>query len=264
MLVCLEESAEAKVRADYGSVCDSFVFIPAMTRYSTPGVAMKALNRFVDDALTTGASSAWSIGAIPFTGDGRDGRWIRYEDAVLALFADRPLRAVCLYDAHTTPKGIRDGVLRSHQSVVGDWVDSPGAAVETPPAPPWPSRKPDVVVTGAVSSEVRESLRRGFERSVSSESLADLLLVATELVSNATRHGAPPVETRAWHESASLVLQVRDAGTAVIDEYADLRPCTGGAHGGFGLFVVGQLADSVDTDRHEEGNTVTVHLPTQR
>lgn len=263
MLLCLEESAEAKVRADFGSMCASFVFIPAMTRYSTPGVAMSALNSFVDDAMSTGAPAAWSIGAIPLTGDGRDARWIRYEDAVVALFADRPLRAVCLYDAHTTPKGIRGGVLRSHQSVVGDWMDADGAAVETAPVP-WPGREPDLLVTGASSSEVRASLRRGFERSVSSESLADLLLVASELVTNASRHGAPPVETRAWHESATFVLQVRDAGSALIDEYADLRPCTAGAHGGFGLFVVGQIADSVNIDRHADGNTITVHLPAQR
>jgi anti-sigma regulatory factor (Ser/Thr protein kinase) len=220
---------------------------------------MAALNRFVDDAVSGGSAAAWSVGAIPLRDDGRDSRWLRYEGAVATVFAERPLRAVCLYDAHTTPLGIRDGVVRTHHSTKGDWTNGNGV-VPAPAVMPLPGRDADLVMTSASPPEVRASIRRFFGESLSAESLGDLLFVASELVTNATVHGAPPVETRAWNEPSGCVLQVSDGGTSVIDQYADLRPCAGGAHGGFGLFTIGQIADSVDIDHHAHGNTVTVHL----
>jgi hypothetical protein len=56
------------------------------------------------------------------------------------------------------------------------------------------------------------------------------------------------------------VLQVHDAGTATIDPYADLRPCAGGTHGGYGLWTVGQLAAAVHIATGAHGNTVTTQL----
>ena len=125
-LLCLDGAAEARIRADFGSMCEQFTFQPADVRYATPGVAMAALNNFVDNAQQSGAAGAWSIGAIPLRADGRDARWLQYEEAVDEIFFNRPLRAVCLYDADSpssrrstdapVPGRELDG-LRSRQSV---------------------------------------------------------------------------------------------------------------------------------------------------
>ena len=94
MLICLDESAAARVRSDIGVAADSFVFTSAVTRYSNPGSSMAALDKFLVDAMSSGASTAWSIGSIPFAGDSRDTGWVRYEAAVNDIFAGQPLRAV--------------------------------------------------------------------------------------------------------------------------------------------------------------------------
>ena len=109
VLVCVDPAIEARVRAEMGSMCDGFEFRSADARYSAPGQAMTALHSFVADAGARGASSFWSIGAIPLEHDGRDHRWVRYEAAVSTIFAGLALRAVCLYDSVRTPVSVRGG-----------------------------------------------------------------------------------------------------------------------------------------------------------
>jgi anti-sigma regulatory factor (Ser/Thr protein kinase) len=61
--------------------------------------------------------------------------------------------------------------------------------------------------------------------------------VVTELVSNAVQHGQPPIHVRVERRSGSWHIDVADAGAH--------RPRRGpaGPHGGWGLHIVGALAD---------------------
>jgi anti-sigma regulatory factor (Ser/Thr protein kinase) len=262
VLLSLDPVAEQRVKADLGSICDSFTFRRAADRIATPGIAMADLHRFVVDSTSAGSPTAWSIGATPLTRDGRDSRWIRYEEAVLHLFADRPLRAVCLYDAETTPVGLRDGVHRTHQSLDGEWADGVGGdddLAAASAADATPSDEPDLVLIDPTPRMVRAALA-GVVADLPADRLSDIQLAASELVTNAVVHGTPPVEFRAWWRSSGCVLQVRDCGTSVIDPYADLRACVGGPHGGFGLWTVGQISDAVDITHDDSGNTVTAFV----
>jgi len=223
---------------------------------------MAALHDFVIDSMASGALTVWSIGAIPLNGDGRDQKWIRYEHAVLNIFAELPLRTICLYDAETTPTPIRDSVRLTHQSTTGDWVD--GAECQ-PAQPEWvdrPQRAPDLVLHNPTPQAVRATLADRFGNGLPQQTLENLQLVASELVTNAIIHGAPPVEVSIWQYPTETELEIRDRGTMRIHPYADLRPLEGGPHGGFGLWTIGQLADSVNITRNTDGNTVTVFLST--
>jgi len=262
VLLCLDTPAAAQLRTDLGSLCESFTFRPADSRYISPGVAMAALHDFVIDSMASGALTVWSIGAIPLNGDGRDQKWIRYEHAVLNIFAELPLRTICLYDAETTPTPIRDSVRLTHQSTTGDWVD--GAECQ-PAQPEWvdrPQRAPDLVLHNPTPQAVRATLADRFGNGLPQQTLENLQLVASELVTNAIIHGAPPVEVSIWQYPTETELEIRDRGTMRIHPYADLRPLEGGPHGGFGLWTIGQLADSVNITRNTDGNTVTVFLST--
>ena len=256
VLICLDEPAATRVRTDLGAVADSFVFMPAATRYANPGVAMTALDKFLSDALTSGASSAWSVGSIPLDGGSSNSRWMRYEAAVANVFAERPLRAVCLYDASTTPLALRSSIGHAHDTLDGAWKnDGPGES--TPPTSDFcPSRTPDLILADAQPSEARAAIDGVFADHVSSEALSALRLIATELTTNAMVHGTPPARVRIWKEGDACVIEVHDAGAGPIDVYADLRPCAGGAHGGFGLWIVGQLADAVHISAGERGTAV--------
>ena len=94
---------------------------------------------------------------------------------------------------------------------------------------------------------------------VEASAVDGLLLVASELCSNAVRHssGAPgSVQLRAWTEDGGVVLEVEDDGGAltwsapVLDEVPDPE-----AETGRGLFLVTELSDAVAT-RTVEGRTV--------
>ncbi|MCU1396371.1 MAG: transcriptional regulator [Ilumatobacteraceae bacterium] len=265
VLLCLDGQTEACVRSGVGAICESFEFRPADVRSATPGRAMAALHAFMSGAQRSGATAVWSIGAIPLANDGRDHRWVRYEEAVLAMFADQPLRAVCLYDALTTPPAVRDGIDRAHQMLDGEWHDhdqpSEGALADVEIEPLLPAHPPDLALNDFTPRSARRALDAGFAPHLSDASMADLQLICSELATNAVLHGEPPVAMRVWIGPTGCVVQVSDGGSTTIDPYAELRPCAGGAHGGFGLWTVGQIADSVTIVRTEHGNAVTVSLP---
>ena len=261
VLLCLDEAAEARIRADFGSMCERFTFQPADDRYSTPGMAMAALNTFVETAQHSGATGAWSIGAIPLRADGRDARWLRYEEAVNEIFFDRPLRAVCLYDAVTTPTHLRHEVRRTHQSLDGDWMDSSDQnrrvvdAVES-----IPIRCSDLLIRNPTPAAARAAMKALVGDRVSDAVMLNMQLVTSELVTNTLIHGAAPTWFEMWQEGDAYILRVTDSGQGGVDRQAHLRPVHGGADGGFGLTTVGQLADSVEITRHHDITVVSVYI----
>ena len=261
VLLCLDGAAEARIRADFGSMCEQFTFQPADDRYATPGMAMAALNNFVDTAQQSGATGAWSIGAIPLRADGRDARWLRYEEAVDEVFFDRPLRALCLYDAETTPAHLRDEVRRTHQSLDGDWTDSSHdnrKVVDVLES--IPIRCSDRLIRNPSPAAARAALKSLVGERVSEAVMLDMQLVASELVTNAAIHGATPTWIEMWHEADGLALRVTDSGLGGVGRHEHLRPARGRAEGGFGLTAVGKLADSVEITRHHDITVVSVYM----
>ncbi|HEX2274004.1 MAG TPA: SpoIIE family protein phosphatase [Acidimicrobiales bacterium] len=89
---------------------------------------------------------------------------------------------------------------------------------------------------------------------------SDLLLVASELCSNAVRHasGAPgALALRAWAEGDAVVLEVEDdgAGFELVDRYDDDFPDPS-AEQGRGLYVVRALTDDMSVRRHADHTVV--------
>jgi anti-sigma regulatory factor (Ser/Thr protein kinase) len=71
------------------------------------------------------------------------------------------------------------------------------------------------------------------------EGLTSARLVATELVTNAFRHGRGAIVLRAELLEGRLRLHVIDEGEGVVPQ---IRPEGGGPHGGWGLQIVDSLA----------------------
>ena len=260
VLICQNDAAEAQIRTDFGSICERFTFDPAGAWDAVPGRAMAALNRFVTAAEASGAASAWSIGAIPLRADGHDVRWIQYEEALNRIFVHRPLRAVCLYDANATPAHLRHDVGRTHQSLIGDWARRDGNDSPADLVVPFPTRRSDLIIRDPTPALARAAVEHLLGWRVSRELIVDLQLVASEVVTNAVVHGASPTVFEVWHEADSCALRVTDSGPGGVDRYAHLRPLQGGPRGGFGLFTVGQLADSVEFTRQDNTTVVSIYM----
>jgi serine/threonine-protein kinase RsbW len=89
---------------------------------------------------------------------------------------------------------------------------------------------------------------------------SDLLLVVSELCSNAVRHasGAPgALALRAWAEGDAVVVEVEDdgAGFELVDRHGDDLPDPS-AEQGRGLYVVEALTDDMSVRRHADHTVV--------
>jgi PAS domain S-box-containing protein len=108
----------------------------------------------------------------------------------------------------------------------------------------------DVTAVADARQRTTDRLRRwGLDRSAFAAELT-----VSELVTNAIRHGAPPIRLRLVRNttSRSLTCEVSDASPAA----PHLRHARAGDEGGRGLFIAGQLSDTWGVRWSEDGKTV--------
>jgi anti-sigma regulatory factor (Ser/Thr protein kinase) len=262
VLVTLEKTEWHALADHLGRQADQVTYIESGSRYATPGSAMASVHRFATSALATGSPAVWSIGSIPFEGNGDDARWVRYETAVDDILGALPCRLVCAYDAARVGDHLVAAACRGHSHIIsnGQRHRSPdfspheriAASIATPP-------REQVVIDAVVDQPiaVRRMLTAAFGAEAGSDALADVHVAASELVTNGLRHGRPPVEFRAWRTPTQLLIEVADHGQGLTDPYPDLRPPKDAPqYGGYGLWIVGQLAHWVDVVR--EGDCTVV------
>jgi anti-sigma regulatory factor (Ser/Thr protein kinase) len=107
------------------------------------------------------------------------------------------------------------------------------------------------------------------ELGLSEQDIADLVLVAHELATNAVRHGgasaARPGRLRLWAGDGSVICEVRDPGPGPADpDGVGRTPVEPAANNGRGLWIVRQLADALTITTTDDGTTVTVALPVNK
>jgi anti-sigma regulatory factor (Ser/Thr protein kinase) len=89
-----------------------------------------------------------------------------------------------------------------------------------------------------------------------------LLIVASELATNAVRHGGGAGRLRLWrtraHDQTQLYLQISDHGSGFADPAAGTRPPDQMATDGRGMWICRQLVDDLRIVTGPAGSTVTV------
>jgi anti-sigma regulatory factor (Ser/Thr protein kinase) len=98
------------------------------------------------------------------------------------------------------------------------------------------------------------------ERGLPEDVVDDATLVTSELVTNALRHGLPPVELRMRIESGDVLLEVRDRATY---QPRELRPDDDDEHGR-GLQIVAAVAARWGTRSTKHGKAVWCVLSGRR
>jgi anti-sigma regulatory factor (Ser/Thr protein kinase) len=89
-----------------------------------------------------------------------------------------------------------------------------------------------------------------------------LVIIASELASNAVRHGGGRGRLRLWTADGALRCEVSDQGPGIADPAgAGRRQPPPLASSGRGLWVVRQLSDSVTIECDTRGTRVTADLP---
>jgi anti-sigma regulatory factor (Ser/Thr protein kinase) len=84
-----------------------------------------------------------------------------------------------------------------------------------------------------------------------------LLIVASELATNAIRHGGGSGRLRLWREHARLHLEISDRGPGMVDPAAGSKPPDQMATEGRGLWICRQLVTDLRIATGPRGTTVT-------
>ena len=257
VLVCIDVAAWNALEQRLGDRAAEVTYLADDVRYSKPAEAMRAVNEFVRDALDDGAPAVRSIGVIPLDGQ-RDEDWIRYEAAVNEVLAQLPFKGICLYDTSTLAPELAREVAAAHRTVVhpDGRRDHVGGATSLPAVPALdpPTAPPDVVVEVDTSSTARCAVRGPLAADVPADIVDEVLLSLSELVTNGRVHGRQPITVEMWlRPGRDVHIAVTDHGTGIDDPFFELRPPAPDDVGGAGLWIVGQLADRVDSRMQPDG-----------
>ncbi|GAA1841182.1 ATP-binding protein [Asanoa iriomotensis] len=89
--------------------------------------------------------------------------------------------------------------------------------------------------------------------------LDDFVLAVNELITNAVRHGGGAGRLRLWRVGATLVCEVSDGGGGIgAERLASNERPTPDTAGGWGLWLAGQLSDSMVVTSGPAGTTVEI------
>lgn len=235
--------------------------------YPSPARRLDAVARAAAQVPPGGALRAFGE---PVWGDstGANREWARYESAINVALAATPLAFVCLYDAAALPDDVLELAGRTHPRLVdgtatrrsGSFVDPAGFPDELPPYSPLADAFELPLADAAGLRELRAWVgSRAAGAGVARDAVADLALAASEIATNALRHGRLPVTARLGVAGSDLVLELVDAGPGVGDPLAGWQG-PGSAEGGWGVPLARRLCDGVELVAPRDGRPATVAL----
>lgn len=246
-------------------------FVAGVTQYRNPAQTIADYRGRFARLTADGATQIRVVGDVPHPGTGASwDAWARYEAAVNHAYDEFPLWGLCPYDVRITPDDVLEEVRRTHPHVAdaagghhaNPHFEDPCAflAARRRPAPdPLQRGAPVLEEHDPTPAQARAAIRRAARRILDAESFEGLRMAVTEAVSNAARHGRPPVVLRAWTGPGRVVVTVTDAGPGPDDLLAGLLPQHGrGADdsAGLGLWIAHQLCHDVVLDRDASGFTI--------
>jgi anti-sigma regulatory factor (Ser/Thr protein kinase) len=257
------------LREGLGDEASGVDFHESRDWYRNPYQTMSAWARYVDQHAD--GRAARLIGEPVWEGRSAASirEWTRYESAVNIAFADSPAWCVCLYNEATLPEDIIAHARCTHPEVLDDDGTRPSPEFLHPSrlfesiadgdAPP-PDADVTVFEVGDVSEARRHVGRVAEDAGLSRVHLSDWTLAVSELLTNGARHGREPVRFRLWRDDGELVAEVADTGHGLADHLAGCMPPPPEATSGRGLWLVRQLADSVDFCRTNNGFAVRMRF----
>jgi anti-sigma regulatory factor (Ser/Thr protein kinase) len=202
------------------------------------------------------------------------GGWVRYETALNHVYADLPVSMLCPYDRRTTPDSVIEDVRCTHRYLSGDdehpvlndrFVEPSEflGDLARRDVDPVESESPELTIVDQPPRTSRHAVS-ALAASIDLDGavVEGLSLAVGEVVTNAIRHGRPPVVVRAWAPSDRVVVSVRDHGDGPADPFVGMVPARSAPLGGLGLHVAYRTCSLVTMERSDDD--FTVHLTMRR
>ena len=239
--------------------------LPALGRPGRPAADLRAT-----DSLLAGYGS-WTpqvriVNQEPVVPEAQWHEWRRLEAVVNVALRHHNTWAVCVYDRRPLSDEMIDDLYATHH--LAGWGDQHrrNNRYEDPAefiskhqdAPPDPIEQdtPSAELVDPSPATARAAVA-GFavHTGLPAQEIENLVIATHEAVSNAARHGRPPVVLRLWVRPDGLTATVTDSGAGPTDPFVGLVPPDRGDGAGLGLWISHQLVD-ITHRRHPDGYTV--------
>jgi anti-sigma regulatory factor (Ser/Thr protein kinase) len=265
-IVAHTRSGLARMREALGALAPAVTFIDVGSSYTRPARALAAYHSVYAKQLqatpTLRAVADVQFGPDPHEWD----LWTGYEAVFNRSFGHLPAWVLCSYNANGTPDPIIEGVWQTHPEVVDRRTWTTSSRYEDPdqllrriirPA----EALPDLRMIGSVTEpeQVRERLAPELALAgVGEAKRLETLLAATEIATNAVRHGRGIESVRAGVAHGRVVCEIIDRGPGFDDPAAGyLAPRSGT---GKGLWVARQLTWRIEFFHSPRGFTARIWL----
>ena len=267
-----------RLRDAVGADAERIRWTDSSTWHPHPSRRLRAIQDLVDEeAPVSGALGRMLfIGQCPFDSADPDlvTEWERFDAVLNHALGGAPADMVCAYDAVTLPAEVIARVPSAHSHLAADDGTTGGPSVsaeyvepedyllahqiELAPLPSGAAR-----VRGRVKPSEARALVRAVVRpddAVSRARIEDLVVAASEIVTNAWNARATSVDFACWHADGEIGIQVDDDGPGLTDPLAGYRRPDMTATGGRGLWIVRQLADLVQIASGSHGTSVRARI----
>lgn len=273
VLACPEEDNAELARALGGH--GRILQLPSEEIYTGNAHALATYRRLVHRQSAAGVPGIRLVAAVPTGLRAQQwNQWHRYEAVFNVAMGRMPLSAVCAYDRRGLPEAMEEGVQETHPVLLtrGGLVPSDrylepatvlrrtaGQPVDAPPDRP-PTLALDDLADASRLPELRARVRATLDgRSRHGHLRGRFAAAVTEVLTNAFRHGTPPVAVRLWITPTRLEATVTDCGRGFDDPLTGfIPPGNGSSPAGAGLWVARQACDTLEAFRTPTG--FTVHL----
>jgi anti-sigma regulatory factor (Ser/Thr protein kinase) len=266
-VVSLDDEKAELVRAAVPE-SSKITFLTTDELYARPAVAIKAYRDLMAGYVAGGAPRIRILGEVPHAAlESTWDWWARYESAVNYAYDEFPLWSMCGYDTRITPRHILDDVARTHPLVAtpdgrhspgGGYIEPPTFLGQSRPMTDYPIQHqlPLAELIDPTPPAVRRAVRDANRTTLPPGGIEDFLVAVSETVTNALRHGRPPVRVRIWTDPDQLVVTVHDHGAGPTDPFAGLQPAANRSTGGLGLWIAHQMCSHVAFAHDEDGFTI--------
>ena len=259
----------AALQEELGAEAAAVEFHGSSDWYRQPYQTMSAYGRYVDQHANRGVVRI--VGEPVWEGRSAASvrEWTRYESALNVAFAASRAWIVCPYNTEALPEQIVAHALQTHPGVIDDRGPQPSASYLEPAKlfdslADGDAAPPDA---NAVTLEVEDlskarhlAARWAEDAGLERGRLDDWTLAIGELIANGARHGRQPVRLRLWGDRDELVAEAQDTGSGLVDQLAGCMPTPSDFTSGRGLWIVRQLADSLDFRRSGDGFAVRMRF----
>ncbi len=242
------------LREALGEASERVSFLDRDDWYTRPAHTVAGYSRTLRHALRNGAPGVRVIGEVQFGISPQEwAEWTAYESILNRAFADEPAWIVCPYDARTLPDHVVEGAAHTH----GPDRDDTEELVRALTPEPQPLEGLRTLPLDDDAYEIRSRLARELAaEGLAGGRAAPLLTAASEILSNARRHGYGPREIRVGTVNGRIVCEIADYGAGMDDPLAGYLPPGVAGHDGAGLWVARQLTDRLELITSPGGLTV--------